>query len=176
MITSEELRHIMPGAKRIDEFLPQINTTIERFAINTPAREAAFIAQIAHESGQFQWTRELWGPTPAQSKYEGRVDLGNFIPGDGEKFKGRGLIQITGRANYKACGDFLGYDFTAHPELLEESEMATLSSGWFWTEYKKLNSLADIGAFDAITKHINGGQNGRAERWVFFRRAMEILV
>ena len=83
-------------------------------------RVAAFIAQIGHESGQLKYVKEIWGPTAAQARYEGRADLGNTVAGDGSKYRGRGLIQITGRANYKACGEALSLDLTNYPELLEK--------------------------------------------------------
>ena len=86
-----------------------------RFQIIGIKRVAAFIAQIGHESGQLVYAREIWGPTPAQAKYEGRKDLGNTVPGDGFKYRGRGLIQITGRANYAACGEPLGLDRINQP-------------------------------------------------------------
>lgn len=120
---------------------------------------AAFIAQIGHESGQLVYVREIWGPTPAQTKYEGRADLGNTVPGDGLKCRGRGLIQITGRANYAACGEALGLDLINHPELLEQPQYACMSAAWFWAT-KGLNTLADAGDFDRITKRINGWLNG----------------
>lgn len=93
----------------------------ERYHINTPARLAAFLAQIGHESGKLAWTRELWGPTGPQSRYDGREDLGNTEPGDGYRFRGRGLIQITGRDNYRTASDALGHDFIADPDTLERA-------------------------------------------------------
>lgn len=148
-----------------------------KYAINTPARMAAFIAQIAHESGCLIYVRELWGPTPAQQRYEGRRDLGNTMAGDGFKYRGRGLIQITGRANYRRLSQALGVGFESAPELLEQPAWAAESAAWYWTEHG-LNELADREtelAFKQITKKINGGLNGYAQRLALWERAKEVL-
>lgn len=110
----------------------------------------------------------------AQSKYEGRQDLGNSCFGDGHRYCGRGLIQITGRSNYKACGNALGLDLEAHPEMLEAPNIAARSAAWFWASHG-CNELADAGHFDAITKRINGGLNGRVDRLALFESAREAL-
>jgi len=171
MVTADQLRAIMPGAgARADQFAGPLNGAMAAYAINTPVRQAAFIAQIAHESGQLRYTRELWGPTPTQQRYEGRADLGNTEPGDGVRFKGRGLIQVTGRANYAACGAALGLPLLDHPELLEQPDGACKSAAWFWKS-RGLNELADAGAFITITKRINGSTNGLADRQAFWERA-----
>ena len=119
--------------------------------------------------------REIWGPTKAQAKYEGRADLGNSVKGDGSKYRGRGLIQITGRANYAECGEALGLDLLTHPELLEKPQHACMSAAWFWSS-RGLNTLADAGKFDTITLRINGGQNGAADRRALYARALEVLA
>ena len=146
--------------------------------ISTNARKAAFLAQVGHESGGFHWTREIWGPTPAQSRYEGRADLGNTHPGDGSRYRGRGLIQITGRANYaRLCGRLAGMgcpDFVLHPEALETPQWAAVSAADYWLD-RNLNGLADAGAFRTLTKRINGGYNGlddRLARWDRAKRAL----
>ena len=136
---------------------------------------AAFIAQIGHESGQLVYVREIWGPTPAQAKYEGRKDLSNSVPGDGFKYRGRGLIQITGRANYAACGEALGLDLINQPELLEQPKNACLSAAWFWAT-NGLNTLADQDQFNTITRRINGGLNGLQDRLEIWARARAVLV
>lgn len=92
-----------------------LNAAMQRYGIDTKARQAAFLAQIGHESGRLRYVRELWGPTPAQRRYEGRKDLGNTQPGDGKRFMGRGLIQVTGRANYTTCGQALGLPLLEQP-------------------------------------------------------------
>ena len=101
--------------------------------------------------------------------------MGNTAPGDGWKYRGRGLIQITGKNNYRACGEALGLDLMAHPELLEKPQHACMSAAWFWAT-NGLNTLADAGKFDAITRRINGGQNGTADRQALYVRALKVLV
>lgn len=130
------------------------------FEINTPARQAAFLAQVSHESGSFYYVKEI----ASGRAYEGRKDLGNTEPGDGPKYKGRGLLQITGRENYGLCGEALKLDLINHPYLLEEQPHSSRSAAWFWSEYKNLNQLADKGDFLKITKRINGGYNGMEDR------------
>lgn len=170
--------------ERAQRWLPHIVNACGRFGINTPARLAAFLAQIGHESGRLRYSREIWGPTPAQARYEGRKDLGNVRPGDGKRYLGRGLIQTTGRDNYAATTAGLramgAPDFEASPELLELPEWAALSAAWYWHS-RGLNALADQetdAAFLAITKKINGGTNGLADRrtlWDAARRAFAIV-
>jgi len=173
MFDTSVLRKIMPLATQanVDKFGPHVEEALEMFEVNTPARQAAFLAQLAHESGQFRYVREL-----ADGKaYEGRKDLGNTQPGDGPKFKGRGLIQITGRNNYKLLGDYLGVDLISNPAVLEQPDYAVKSAGWFWHVYKNLNPLADAGDFRLITKKINGGYNGYDDRLKFWERAKKEL-
>ena len=167
MISEESLKFIMPYAtKRVGQYVRQLNDAMDEFEVNTLPRQCAFLAQIAHESGELRYVREL----DSGEAYEGRADLGNTEPGDGVRFKGRGLIQITGRANYAACGDALGADFVSDPELLERPDFACRSAGWFWKTHG-LNELADNGAFEQITRRINGGTNGLADRQAYLRRA-----
>ena len=160
---------------RASAWLAHIEAAMKEFDINTPKRQAAFLAQIGHESGGLQYAREIWGPTPAQARYEGRADLGNTEPGDGVRFKGRGLIQTTGRANYRATGDALGVNLIARPELLADSTLASRSAAWFWKEHG-LNELADAGDFMRITRRINGGLNGFDDRLARFEAAKAVLV
>ena len=160
---------------RATEFFPAIRAAMAEFDINTPARQAAFLAQIGHESGGLHWTVEIWGPTSAQLRYEGRKDLGNTQPGDGYKFKGRGLIQTTGRANYAATGAALGVELVYHPELLAEPELAARSAAWYW-QSRGLNELADVGDFRRITLRVNGGLNGLADRLALWDAAKATLA
>lgn len=175
-ITVQQLLLILPNAgTKAGVFVPVLNTALQRYQIVGRQRVAAYIAQIGHESGQLRYVREIWGPTPTQAKYEGRADLGNTVPGDGFKYRGRGLIQITGRANYQDCGEALGVDLISQPELLEQPQYACLSAAWFWAS-RGLNTLADAGDFDKITRRINGGQNGAAERKALYAQALKVLV
>lgn len=175
-VTAQQLLQILPNAgAKAGVFAPALNTAMGRYQIIGVPRVAAFIAQIGHESGQLLYVRELWGPTPAQARYEGRADLGNTQQGDGFKFRGRGLIQITGRANYAECGEALGLDLISHPELLEQPEWATKSAAWFWST-RGLNTLADAGDFERITRRINGGLNGLADRLALWEKARAVLA
>ena len=175
-ITRQQLLQILPNAGQVaGVFVPLLNTAMVRYQIIGSKRVAAFIAQIGHESGQLKYVKEIWGPTAAQTKYEGRKDLGNTVAGDGSKYRGRGLIQITGRANYIMCGEALALDLINHPELLEKPQHACMSAAWFWLT-RGLNTLADAGQFDRITRRINGGQNGAADRQALYARALKVLV
>ena len=175
-ITPQQLLQILPNAGQVSGvFAPVLNTAMNRYQIVGAKRVAAFIAQIGHESGQLKYVKEIWGPTAAQARYEGRADLGNTQPGDGSKFRGRGLIQITGRANYKACGEALGLDLIRQPELLEKPQHACMSAAWFWAS-RGLNTLADTGQFYTFTRRINGGQNGAADRQALYDSALKVLA
>ncbi|WP_395607319.1 glycoside hydrolase family 19 protein [Pseudomonas sp. B22129] len=175
-ITEQQLLQILPSAGRqAGVFVSALNTAMNRYAIVGTLRVAAFIAQVGHESGQFRWVREIWGPTAQQLSYEGRGDLGNTVTGDGSKYRGRGLIQITGRANYKACGEALGLDLINKPEFLEQPQYATMSAAWFWST-RGLNTLADQKDFTKITKRINGGLNGQAARQALYDKALQVLA
>ena len=175
-ITSQQLLQILPNAgQSAGVFVSALNTAMNHYQIVGLKRVAAFIAQIGHESGQLKYMKEIWGPTKAQAKYEGRADLGNTVQGDGSKYRGRGLIQITGRANYEACGEALGLDLISHPELLEKPQHACMSAAWFWAS-RGLNTLADAGKFDKITQRINGGQNGASDRQALYALALKVLA
>lgn len=179
-ITLDQLLTIMPTAtERAALFLDPLNTAMEGACINTPVRQAMFLAQIAHESGELRWLRELWGPTQAQLTYEGRSDLGNTQPGDGKRFLGRGLIQITGRRNYTlaSIGIYNDTRLLDTPQLLEQRDGACLSAAWFWSSHG-LNAVADggdIAAFIATTRRINGGTNGLMSRQTYWGRAKSTL-
>ena len=170
MITVEQLKKIMPYAYRAEEFIIPLNDAMEDAQINTKLRQAAFLAQIGHESGQLKYVHEI----ASGAAYEGRTDLGNTEPGDGIRFKGRGLIQITGRDNYKRCGDALGYDLIANPQFLESTVMACKSAAWFWRVHG-LSILAEKGDIVGITRRINGGITGLADRTALYQKALEVL-
>ena len=193
VLTLPKLLAIMPLARtRAATFLAPLNAAMLEFDITTPARQASFLAQLAHESGQLVYVRELWGPTPSQLRYDRdftaawppRIrtdrnqlpfDLGNSQSGDGSRYRGRGLIQVTGRSNYAACGRALGLDLLAQPQLLEQTVNACRSAGWFWHS-RGLNALADAGDQVAVSKRINGGVNGLAERLALFAVAQQVLA
>jgi len=175
-ITPQDLVQIT-GARinRAKIFAPLINSEAPQFDINTKERMTAFIAQVGHESGGFRWLTELWGPTDAQKRYEGRVDLGNLVPGDGFRYRGRGLIQITGRSNYQKLSDALATDFIQNPNKLADPLMAVRSAMWFWQSHW-LNESADRGDFRTCTRIINGGFNGYTERLAMFQKAQRLLA
>lgn len=178
MITREQLAKIYPFAtsKNIDVFLTPINNTLARFKIDTPLRIAAFLAQIGHESGQLRYVKEL-ASGAAYDVGELAKRLGNTpeMDGDGQRYKGRGLIQITGLANYAQIERELGIPCIKNPELLELPENAALVSGWYWNG-RMLNMLADRQEFLKITRKINGGVNGLADREALYKRALEVLL
>lgn len=171
-ITKEQLSKIYREApmSRIEKFLGPLNQTMEEFEINTPQRIRMFLAQIGHESGQLRYVQEI----ASGSAYEGRKDLGNTHPGDGQKYKGRGLIQVTGRKNYRLLQEDLGIPVLDNPELLEESQNAARSAGWFWKR-NNLNALCDLNLFQKLTRRINGGLNGYADRYKLYQRAFDVI-
>lgn len=164
-------------------FAPFIEDAMVSYDITTPERQAAFLAQVGHESGGLHWLTEIWGPTITQTHYEGRADLGNTEPGDGPLFRGHGLLQTTGRANHARARDRLREkfpdldvpDFEAEPKRLAEPQWAALSAADFWDEHG-LNELADAGDFMRITRKINGGLNGYEQRLALFETAKEVLA
>jgi putative chitinase len=170
-VTPEQLQRAIPycGA-RAHAFAAPLTAAMAEFEISTPQRQAAFLAQVAHESGSLRYTLEI----ASGHAYEGRADLGNLHPGDGPRYKGRGLMQITGRANYAKCSAGLGLDLLRTPELLESPAGACRSAGWYW-HVRNLNAFADRDAFGGLTKAINGGFNGLDERCAAWRAACKGL-
>lgn len=180
MITDDQLSRVMPKLPQANRklYLPHLNAAMQARSIDTPLRTAAFVAQLAHESGEFRWMEEIWGPTPAQLRYEPPGDLaaklGNTQAGDGKRFKGRGPIQITGRFNYAKFGGLLQLDLVGNPSLAATPEVAFAIAGLFW-QSNGLNELADARQFVAITRRINGGTNGLADRQMYYERAKAVL-
>lgn len=171
MITESQLRQMFPNAgARLDAHVPYIIEAMEEGNIETPRRITAFLAQLAHESGEYRWMEEL----ADGSAYEGRRDLGNVSILDGIRYKGRGPIQITGRSNYEACGKALNLDLIANPKLLTLPENGTRSAVWFWN-LNNLSQLADKDWFKTITRRINGGYNGLSDRRNYWDRNRSIL-
>lgn len=189
IISRDQFLAVMPNARsRVDAFLDPINLAMDEFQINTPARQSAFLAQLAHESGEFRYMREL----ASGADYEGRKDLGNTHAGDGVRFKGRGPMQITGRKNYTLAGNALVLDLLEHPEALEQPYNGCRSAAWFWRVGAglnlgkraiahgipagvDLNDLADAGDFVSITIAINGGLNGMEDRQRYYVRAQAVV-
>lgn len=170
MITSETLIKCGVGKLVSEKFVASLNETMQYYNINTPLRIVHFLAQILHESGNFFYVKEL----ASGSAYEGRKDLGNTVAGDGMRFKGRGLIQITGRANYTTLAKELNIDCVNHPELLELPINAAMSAGWFWNK-ANLNKYADLDDVKTITKRINGGINGFEDRQNKLAKLKEVI-
>lgn len=160
-VTPDLIRRLGPTltAARAAEIAKVLNAAMAEAGIKTNIAKAAFLAQLAHESGGFKYMKEL----ASGAAYEGRADLGNTQPGDGVKYKGRGFIQVTGRSNYTAAAAALGLDLVNRPELAEETENAARISAWFWRT-RNINPPAEAGDFLRVTKIINGGTNGLADR------------
>lgn len=185
-----------------EKYFGYLTECMECFEINTPQRQAAFLAQIGHESGSFTVTEEnmnysakgLRGTWPnrfteaealeyerkpekiGNRAYQGRMGNGDEASGDGFRYRGRGLIQLTGKADYAACGKALGADLINCPELLNDPEYAAKSAGWEWNR-GRLNDIADAGDFEKLTRKINGGLNGfedRQKRWERAKTALGI--
>jgi predicted chitinase len=173
VLTVTQLRAIFPHLPEVDveKYLPLLLSAMSQYQIATPARVAAFVAQVGHESGEFRYFVEF----ASGVAYEGRADLGNTHPGDGQRYKGRGAIQITGRHNYEQMSRWLGVDFTTHPELLATPKFAILSAACWW-QHHGLNELADAGEFTQITRRINGGTNGAKQREAYHAKALAVLA
>jgi putative chitinase len=188
LITKENLLAVTTPAQA-EKWLDALNATAEQFDINTPDRIAGFLSQIAHESAGFTATREnlnysaealcrVWpsrfnaancqeyarNPEKIANKaYSSRMGNGDEESGEGAKFLGRGLIQLTGKDNYTRFSNAVGVDAVENPELVAEPEMAALSAGWFWST-NGLNALADAKDVVGMTKRINGGTHGLDDR------------
>ena len=171
-MTKEQLKQIAIYATEanINAFVPLLNEYMHMYGICGKRRETAFIATVIHESGSFRYLKEI----ASGKAYEGRKDLGNIHAGDGVRFKGRGLIQITGRTNYEEASKALGIDFVGNPELIEQKRFAVMVSCWWWKAHG-LNEIADTGDFRAVTRRVNGGYNGMADRQRWFDLANKVL-
>ncbi len=203
MLTRNELLGVMPGAAGMaDRLIPALDAAMQRFDIVSPARRAAFLAQLAHESGELRrWTEDLtyrwqrlrqvfpkYFRTDAEAQpfdrqperianrvYGGRLGNGNEASGEGWRYRGRGPIQLTGKDNYRSCGQGIGVDLVNEPERLESPDVGCLAAAWFWAS-RGLNALADAGDFVTITKRINGGTIGLEERITFWKRAKAVFA
>ena len=159
---------------RAREWLPHIEAAMVEFDINTPLRQAAFLAQIGHESGGLHWLVEVWGPTLQQRHYEDRDDLGNTLPGDGLRYRGRSPLMITGKYNYGVMGKKLGIDLIANPEKLADPEVGARASAMWWRDHG-CNAFADREQFVLLTRRINGGINGLEDRQRLYAAAKDAL-
>lgn len=206
-LTEQQLLRIFPNARLVaGVFVVALQRAMDEREIDTPARRAAFLAQVGHESSQLTrlvenlnysaqglaatWPSRYLGADGqpnalaqrlarnsraiANNAYASRNGNGDEASGDGWRYRGRGLLQITGRANYRAAGAGLGQPLEQEPELLEQPEWAAISAAWWWASHG-LNDLADRGEFAAITRRINGGTNGQAERLALWERAKAVL-
>ncbi len=157
----------------IDTFFQPFNQALEEYQINTIIRIAAFIAQIAHESGSLRYKEEL----ASGQTYEWRKDLGNIYRGDGRRYKGRGLIQLTGRHNYGWASKQLGIDLVSDPQIATQPEISCRIAALYWNS-RNLNKYADWNnerGFKIITRKINGGYNGWNDRLKYWKHARKIL-
>jgi putative chitinase len=155
----------------IDGFADALPASCEKYEIDTPVRRQHFIAQCAHESDHFRTTKEY----ASGAAYNGRKDLGNTEPGDGPRFKGRGLIQLTGRYNYEKAAEAFGEPFVEEPELVERFPWAASVSAWWWATHG-CNELADKDDVVAVTKRVNGGTLGLDSRKAALGRARTAIA
>jgi len=175
-LNQDSLMAIMAMGRKatIKLYLPLLISALPKYKINTPLRTAHFLAQVGHESLSFVYTQEV----ASGAAYEGRLDLGNTLAGDGVRFKGRGLIQLTGRDNYKNYGKYISLDLlhSGNEQLIADTpEYALDVSLWFWNK-RKLNDYADEDNLKAITRRVNGGYNGLEDRERYLNRAKFFLV
>jgi putative chitinase len=202
-MNSEELAlalKIKPS--KAEEWIDAINETFERFDINTPQRQACFLGQCSHESAGFtalieslnysaEGLTKVWpkrfpsldvaqpyhrNPEKIANKvYADRMGNGDEASGEGFKYRGRGLIQLTGKDNYEACGEALGADLVNDPDQVSSPKYAALSAGWFWDK-NKLNQYADSNDMTTLTKRINGGTHGIDDRIARTQAAIDVLM
>lgn len=172
MITADHLRQIMPRSptEKREAYARHMSAAMKEADIVTVTRAASFLGQIAWESGELRYFEEI----DSGHAYEGRKDLGNVNPGDGKRYKGRGPIQLTGRANYRAASAFVGVDLESDPEVAATPLIGFRVATWYWTT-RELNVKADACDFMAITRAINGGLNAYERRLDYYRRALEVL-
>ena len=174
-LTVQQVQHIVPTLTEEKAQIVQmaLNSCMYSNGITEPLVQAMFIAQTAHESDGYVYTKEI----ASGEAYEGREDLGNTSPGDGVKYKGRGYIQVTGKVNYIALMMDACIDCVEHPEILEEHNLAALSAAWFWKTHN-CTELCGTGTdedFVKVTRRINGGENGLDSRRAYWARAKEAL-
>jgi putative chitinase len=173
-LTSEDLGKIINRnvyKPKQDDMVDALNNGMVEGEVTTALRAAMFLAQVLHETGSFKWFTEL-GNDGYFAKYNGRKDLGNTQPNDGPRFRGRGFIQITGRANYTIAAKALGLDLVNHPEIAADLTPGARIAGWYW-KTRNLNVPADAGDIKRVTKLINGGYNGLDDRIKWYEKAKD---
>lgn len=172
-VSAAQLMQIVPtlSADQAPAIAQNLNVAMAEANITSPQQQAMFIAQLAHESGGFHYMEEI----ASGAAYEGRADLGNTQPGDGVRYKGRGYIQVTGRYNYTQAGQALGLDLVNNPELAAQPQNAARIAAWYWTS-RDINETANTGDFVQVTRLINGGTNGLADRQAYYARAQAALA
>jgi putative chitinase len=184
IISAERLRSAAKGKvneSNMNSVLVALNEYGKRFGLNKPHRLAHVVAQIMHESGAFKYDKEIWGPTAAQKRYEGRADLGNTQTGDGKRFMGRSAMQLTGRYNYRQFTKWCREqgincpDFESHPEKINTDPYEGLVPIWYW-DSRNINKYADLGDIESVTRKVNGGKNGLDDRIDYYGRISLILL
>lgn len=179
-LTLAEMKTLAPQANSdtLRKYLPYLNKAMLAAGITTPEREAAFLAQVLHETDQLKTLTEYGDRSYFDSRYGPQTaagrSLGNTQPGDGARYRGRGALQITGRSNYAAAGKALGVDLVHHPDRADDAEHAFDIAAWFWQSHH-LNDAADTDDLNAVTRTINGGTNGAAERQKYYDKARDVL-
>jgi putative chitinase len=168
------LKAVCPRIMLPERLALPLNQAFHYGEMETDLRQAMFLAQAAHETCEFKFFREVWGPTEAQKRYEGRADLGNDAPGDGFKFRGRGFFMLTGKANYRQYGSELDLDLVEFPDMVEDPVVGGMVAGLFWKKHC-LNVLADRRDIAKVTHIINGGFNGYPARQVYYARALSAM-
>lgn len=173
-ITPSDLKRIMPNAaiSNTELYAPLLTSHMAKWHIDTYEQVTAFLANVGHESGSLRYTEEI----ASGAAYEGRVALGNTEPGDGKRFKGRGLIQLTGRTNYILLGFMLEKDFVNNPDLLKEPVNASESACAFWWNNYLDKKATEESKFRQVVRIINGGYNGMDDRSKFYDRARAVLA
>ena len=172
MITKQMIKAIAPNSKDaiVDPLVVYLNRYMPRYGVNNYLRIIHFLAQAAHESASFRTLREY----ASGAAYEGRKDLGNTQKGDGVRYRGRGIFQLTGRANYRRIGQVLGVDLENNPLLAERPDISVLTALEYWKS-RNLNAYADANDIRSITRRINGGLNGFEDRKHYLARASSVI-
>jgi putative chitinase len=178
LVTEAQLHAVMTrlAAVKVTQYIGPLNSALVGAQIDNRLRICAFLGQVAHESGELAWFHEFASGMEYDITVNPRLarGLGNVNPGDGPRYKGRGPIQLTGRNNYRACGKALGLDLEGNPDIAVQPGVAFRTAGWFWSTHG-LNTLADQSDYRTITRRINGGYNGYADRVKYYERALQVF-